>query len=92
MHDAQAVIPIQRCSHNAQPLEVVEKVGFNAFQTRLCSAKVVCFDAEGQVLGLNQTVVTACKLVLQHLGILGSDGVKLITAGRDGDASGKGFL
>ena len=92
MHDAQAVIPIQRCSHNTQPLEIVEKVGFNAFQTGLCGAKVVCFDAEGQVFGLNKTVVATGKLVLQHLGILGADGVKFITAGWDGDAPGKGFL
>ena len=92
MHDAQAVIPIQRCSHNAQPLEVVEKVGFNAFQTGLCCAKIVCFNAEGQVFGLNQTVVAAGKLVLQHLGILGADSIKFIAAGRDGDAPGKGFL
>ena len=72
--------------------EVVEKVGFNAFQTGLSCAKIVCFNAEGQVFGLNQTVVAASKLVLQHLGILGADSIKFIAAGRDGDAPGKGFL
>ena len=35
-----------------------------------CGAEVVCFDAEGQVLGFNQTVIATGKLILQHLGIL----------------------
>ena len=44
------------------------------------------------ILGLNQAVVAAGKLVLQHTGVLGADAVKFVSAGRDRNAPCKGFL
>ena len=43
----QALKAVQRRSHNAQPLEVVQKVGFDALQTGLGSAEVVGLNAVG---------------------------------------------
>ena len=92
MHDVQTLETVQRCSHNTQPLEVVQEVGFDALQTGLCSAEVVGLDAEREILGLNQAVVAAGKLILQHTGVLGADAVKFIPAGWDRNAPCKGFL
>ena len=47
-------------------LEVVQEVGFDALQTGLCRAEVVGFNAERAILGLNEAVVAAGKLILQH--------------------------
>ena len=92
VHDVQALKAVQRRSHNAQPLEVVQKVGFDALQTGLGSAEVVGLNAEREILGLNEAVVAAGKLILQHTGVLGADAVKLVPAGRNGNAPCKGFL
>ena len=92
VHDVQALKAVQRRSHNAQPLEVVQKIGFDALQTGLCRAEVVGFNAESEILGLNEAVVAAGKLILQHTGVLGADAVKFIPAGRNGNAPCKGFL
>ena len=92
VHDVQALEAVQRRSHNAQPLEVVQEVGFDALQTGLCRAEVVGLNAEREILGLNEAVVAAGKLILQHTGVLGADAVKLVPAGRNGNAPCKGFL
>ena len=92
VHDVQALKAVQRRSYNAQPLEVVQEVGFDALQTGLCGAEVVGLNAEREILGLNEAVVAAGKLILQHTGVLGADAVKLVPAGRNGNAPCKGFL
>ena len=92
VHDVQALKAVQRRSHNAQPLEVVQKIGFDALQTGLGSAEVVGLNAEREILGLNEAVVAAGKLILQHTGVLGADAVKLVPAGRNRNAPCKGFL
>ena len=92
VHDVQALKAVQRRSYNAQPLEVVQEVGFDALQTGLGGAEVVGLNAEREILGLNQAVVAAGKLVLQHTGVLGADAVKFVSAGRDRNAPCKGFL
>ena len=43
-HVSQALKAVQRRSHNAQPLEVVQKVGFDALQTGLGDAEIVGFN------------------------------------------------
>ena len=35
----------------------------------------------GEILGLNEAVVAAGKLILQHTGVLGADAVKLVPQG-----------
>ena len=92
VHNVQALKAVQRRSHNAQPLKVVQKVGFDALQTGLGGTEIVGFNAECEILGLNQAVVAAGKLVLQHTGVFGADAVKFIPAGRNRNAPCKGFL
>ena len=92
VHDAQTLMAVQGERRHAQTLEVVEKVGFDTLQTGLCGPEVVCIDAEGQVLGLDQTVIAAGKLILQHFGVLSTDMVKFIALGRDGDTPCEALL
>ena len=76
---------VQSFRLHAQPLEVIQKVRFDALQPRLCSFQAVRLHAEGQVLGLDKPVVAPCKLVLEHFGVFGAYGVKLVPLRRDDD-------
>ena len=53
MQQPQPVCAIQRLGGNAKALEIIENVYFNALQTRLCGADIVCLDTECEMLGLN---------------------------------------
>ena len=43
-------------------------------------------NAEGNILGLGQTVIALGQLHLQHVAVLGTDGIEVIVPGRDPDA------
>ena len=75
MKHFQPFIAGQRLSFHAEGFEVVEDVGLNAFELRLCRAEGVRLNAEGDVLLLDQSVVALGELTLQHTGILGADAV-----------------
>ena len=92
VHHAQTLHAVQQICRHAQTLEVIENVRFNAFQTGLCGAKRFCFYAKGEILGLNQTVIAARKLTLQHLRVFGADAVKIVAPGGNGHAPGKAVL
>ena len=92
MELCQPRLAVQHRGSHAQAFEVVENVGLNALQTGLCGFKAVGVDAEGQVLGLDKTVVASCQLVLQHGGVLHPDAVKIISLERNVDGAGKGLL
>ena len=92
MHYAKPIMSVQRFGTDAQPLEIVENIGFDAFQPWLGRTEVVCVDTECEILGLNQTVVAAGKLILEHGGVFCTDAVKRIALRRDIDALGKGIL
>ena len=86
MKHFQPLIAGQRLGSHTKGFEVVENVGFNAFELRLCRAEGVRLNAEGDVLLLDQPVVALGELVLQHTGILGADVVEGVLLCRNVDA------
>ena len=86
MKHFQPFIAGQRLSFHAEGFEVVEDVGLNAFELRLCRAEGVRLNAEGDVLLLDQSVVALGELTLQHTGILGADVVEGVLLCRNVDA------
>ena len=86
MKHFQPLIAGQRLGSHTEGFEVVENVGFNAFELRLCRAEGVRLNAEGDVLLLDQSVVALGELALQHTGILGADVVEIVLLRRDVDA------
>src|SRR5699024_11321664 len=88
----QPRLAVQGLGGHAQAFEVVENVGLNELQTGLGGLNAVGVDTEGQVLGLDKTVVASCQLVLQHGGVLHPNTVKIIPLERNVDGVGKGLL
>ena len=86
MKHFQPFVAGQRLGFHAESFEVVENVGFNAFELRLCRAEGVRLNAEGDVLLLNQPVIALGELALQHTGILGADVVEGVLLCRNVDA------
>ena len=86
MKHFQPFVAGQRLGFHAESFEVVEDVGFNAFELRLCRAEGVRLNAEGDVLLLDQPVVALGELALQHTGILGADVVEGVLLCRNADA------
>ena len=86
MKHFQPLVAGQRLRPHAEGFEVVENVGLNAFELRLCRAEGVCLNAEGDVLLLDQSVVALGELALQHTGILGADVVEGVLLCRNVDA------
>ena len=83
MHQLEPVVPIQRFRLYAQALEVVENVDLNALQPWFCGFQIVCLNAEGNKFCLDQTVIAACKLHLQHFCVFCSELVERILSRRD---------
>ena len=54
-------------------------------QPGLCLLHRVRFNAEGQVLGLGQTIIALGQLLFEHLAVLGTDGVELVLSEGDAD-------
>ena len=86
MKHFQPLVAGQRLRPHTEGFEVVENVGFNAFELRLCRAEGVRLNAEGDVLLLDQSVVALGELTLQHTGILGADVVEGVLLCRNVDA------
>ena len=86
MKHFQPLIAGQRLGSHTEGFEVVENIGFNAFELRLCRAEGVCLNAEGDVLLLDQSVVALGELTLQHTGILRADVVEGVLLCRNVDA------
>ena len=86
MKHFQPFIAGQRLGSHTEGFEVIENVGFNAFELRLCRAEGVRLNAEGDVLLLDQSVVALGELTLQHTGILGADVVEGVLLCRNVDA------
>ena len=89
MKHFQPLVAGQRLRPHAEGFEVVENVGLDAFELRLCRAEGVCLNAEGDVLLLDQSVVALGELTLQHTGILGADVVEGVLLCRNVDALAK---
>ena len=86
MKHFQSFVAGQRLRPHTEGFEVVENVGFYAFELRLCRAEGVRLNAEGDVLLLDQSVVALGELALQHTGILGADVVEIVLLRRKVDA------
>ena len=86
MKHFQPFIAGQRLGSHTEGFEVVENVGFNAFELRLCGAEGVCLNAKSDVLLLDETVIALGELALQHSGILGADVVESVLLCRNVDA------
>ena len=67
-------------------------IRFNALQTWLFRFHSVRFNAECQILCLDKSVVALGELVTEHLRVLGSDGIILVAAQRNGDLRAVGVL
>ncbi len=92
MQQPQPVCTVQRLGDNAKTLEVVENICFNALQAWLCRFHSVRFNAKRQILCLDESVVALGELVTEHLRVLGSDGIILVAAQRNGDLRAVGIL
>ena len=92
MQLTEPLFSVQNICHNAHAFEVVDDVGFDAFQTWFCRPQTVCIDAKGQILGLNQTVVALGKLILQHRCIFLTNGIEIVALGRNGNAAGEAIF
>ena len=92
VHQREPRAPVQRLGLDAELAEVVEDVRLKTLQTRLCSLVPVGLDAERQVFVLDEAIVTALKLVLQHPRILSAQAVVLVAAQGYGDAVAVGLL
>ena len=57
MKHFQPFIAGQRLGSHTEGFEVVENVGFNAFELWLCRAEGVCLNAEGDVLPLTSPLL-----------------------------------
>ena len=86
MKHFQPLVAGQRLRPHTEGFEVVENVGLDAFELRLCRAEGVRLNAEGEVLLLDQPVVALGELALQHTGILGADVVEIVLLCRNVDA------
>ena len=85
VHELQALFPGQHLSHNTQPSKIVQKIGLDVDEPRLCLLHGFCLDAEGQVLGLGQAVIALGELRPQHLAVFLSDIVEALIFQRNTD-------
>jgi hypothetical protein len=92
IEQVQTLISIQRFSSNAELLEVIQDVSFNALQTWLCQLCGVRFNTKGEIFGFYQTVVPLGLLILKHLGVLTPNVVKIIALWRDGNILAEALL
>ena len=78
MQHLQTLLPVHDVRHAAHSLEVAQQVKANAGQPCPCGFQAVGLDGERQILGFDNAVVSAGKLLLQDGGVLGADVVKII--------------
>ena len=86
MHELQAFLAVHDLGPDAQLAEVVHQVVLDMGEPRLCLADRIRLNAEGQVLGLREAVVSLGELRLQHLRILLADIIEAIMGKGDPDA------
>ena len=87
----QPILAIQRRGSHPQPLEAVEQIHLNAFQTRLGCFVVFRVHPKGQVLALGQTIVALRQLLLKHLRVFVPDIIETVVPVRNQNALLKVF-
>ena len=88
VHEFETFKSIQRLRLYAKTLEVVEQIRFHSLQTGLRSFQTLRLNAEGQILGLYEAVVTSGKLVLEHFRVFCANVVKLVALRRNDNVPG----
>ena len=88
----QAFFSVQCPRRNPQPLEIIENIRFNSLQPGFRRLYSLRFNAKGQILCLNQPVISLRQLILQHFRIFCADTVKVISLEGNRNGIGKGFL
>ena len=78
MQHFQPLVAGESFGFHTDGFEVVENIRLNSFKLGLCGPEILRFDAEGNVLALEQAVVALQELVLEHIGILLADVVELV--------------
>jgi len=63
---------------HTETFEVIEDIRLHTLQSGLGRFQGFCFDTEGEELCLDKTVIASGKLILQHTGVLGTDGVEVV--------------
>ena len=86
VHQGKAGFAVQRFGLDAELAEVVEDVRLKALKPWLRGLVALGLDAEGDVFVLDEAVVAALKLVLEHLRILDAQTVVGVPAQGNDDA------
>ena len=86
VHELQALFTVHDLCPDTKLPEVIHQVVLDMGEPRLCLPDRIRLDAEGQILGLREAVVSLGKLGLQHLRIFLADIVKAVMCQRDPDA------
>ena len=86
MHQLEPFLAVQQLCGNTQPMEVIHQVNFDVVEAGLCLLHGICFNSEGQVLRLGQTVVALLKLLPEHHAVFGADIIKTVVLIRNADA------
>ena len=92
VHQGKAGFAVQRLGLDAELAEVVEDVQLETLKPRLRGLAALGLDAEGQVLALDEAVVAALKLVLEHCAVLDAQAVVLVAAQGNDDTLAVGLL
>ena len=79
MQHLQTLLPVHDVRHAAHGLEIAQQVKANAGQPCPRGFQAVGLDGERQVLGFDDAVVAAGKLLLQDGGVFGADVVKIVS-------------
>ena len=69
------LFPVHAFAGYAQPLEVIQNVVFDPFQSRLGCFDIVRLNAEAQIFGFSQAICALGQLVSKHLSIFFPDAV-----------------
>ena len=86
VHQLEPLLAVQQLCSNTQPVEVVHQVNFDVVEAGFCLLHGICFNSEGQILGLGQTVVAFLKLLPEHHAVFRADIIKTVVLIRNADA------
>ena len=79
MQNFQTLLPVHNVRHAAHGLEIAQQVKANAGQPGPRRFQAVGLNGERQIFGFDNAVISAGKLLLQDVGVLGADVVEIIS-------------
>ena len=92
VHKGKTLFAVQGFGSYAKSLEVIEQIGLNAVETGFCNSHSIRFNAEGQIFGLDKTIIATGKLTSQHIRVFDTDTVEIIPLRRNDNALTVGVL